>query len=305
MELRHLRYFVAVAEEMHFGRAAQRLHISQPPLSQQIRALEVETGVDLFSRVGRRVQLTLAGKAFLDYARATLALANQGVRTAQRVQRGELGQLSVGFITSMAYTYLPWVLRAFRNRFPEVELVLTEQETWSQLDALQESRLHVGILRGTVSQAELESTTALIEPFIVALPDDHRLARKKSIRLEWLAQDPFVMFPRALGGHFYQQMLGLCRHAGFTPTVSQEAVQMHVAVGLVSARIGVALVPTSMQALPTSGVVFRPLAGPRGEAQIAVVRRAADDSPVVRAFIDVATATIGRGVAGIRRWRAA
>ena len=296
-----MRYFVAVAEELHFGRAAKRLHISQPPLSQQIHHLEEEVGVELFSRIGRHIELSAAGREFLDYARSALAQVEQGVRSAQRVQRGESGQLAVGFITSMAYTYLPWVLRVFRSRFPDVELVLSEQETWSQLRALQQGRLHVGIVRGPVDEPELSGSTVHFEPFIVALQDDHRLAGRKRVRLAALANDPFIMFPHRLGGHFYEQVMGLCRRAGFTPNVSQEAIQMHVAVGLVSAGIGIALVPASMELLPMAGVVFRPLVGNGAKAEIAIARRAGDDSPIVRAFSAVAAEVISGGVSGIRR----
>jgi DNA-binding transcriptional LysR family regulator len=303
MELRHLRYFVAVADELHFGRAAERLHISQPPLSQQIRALEAELGLDLFSRSGRTIKLTPAGKEFLVYARQVLAQVEQGVRSAQAVQRGETGRLTVGFITSMAYTYLPWVLRVFRSRFPKVELVLTEQETWSQLQAIAEERLHVGIVRGPVDTPGLASVTALSEPFVVALPENHVLAAARTVQLRKLVQEEFILFPREIGGHFYTQLMRLFQEAGFVPKVAQEAVQMHVVAGLVSAGIGVALVPASVELLPMRGVVYRPLSGSRGNAETAIVHRQGDNSPIVTAFRDVAVEVIAKGPAGLQRWR--
>lgn len=303
MELRHLRYFVAVAEELHFGRAATRLHMSQPPLSQQVRALEDEIDVQLFARSGRGVVLTAAGKEFLEYARQVLAQVEQAVRSAQGVQRGELGRLSVGFITSMAYTYLPWVLRVFRSRHPRVELTLTEQESWSQLNAIQEGRLHVGIVRGPVDALGLESVRALSEPFLVALPDDHPFAGARSIQLKKLAAEAFILFPRHIGGRFYAEVMQLFQEAGFTPNVVQEAVQMHVAVGLVSARIGVTLVPASTALLPMPGVVFRPLASRSGRAEIAIAYRESEPSPLVDAFRAVAVEVISRGPAGLERWR--
>jgi DNA-binding transcriptional LysR family regulator len=303
MELRHLRYFVAVAEELHFGRAAERLHMSQPPLSQQIRALEGEMRVELFSRAGRGVVLTPAGTAFLAHARQVLAQVEQGVRASQAVQRGELGRLSVGFITSMPYTYLPWVLRVFRSRFPKVELALTEQESWSQLDLVRQDRLDVGIVRGPVQVPDLASVTVLSERFLVALPDNHPLANARSIRLQKLASEEFIVFPRAIGGSFYTEVMRLFEQAGFTPKIAQEAVQMHVAAGLVSARIGVALVPESIQLLPIEGVVFRPLAGDGGKAEVAIVHRHTDESPILNAFLRVASEVIGAGHNGIRRWR--
>jgi DNA-binding transcriptional LysR family regulator len=249
------------------------------------------------------VTLTPAGKEFLTYARQVLAQVEHGVRSAQGVQRGELGRLTVGFITSMAYTYLPWVLRVFRSRHPRVELVLTEQETWSQLEAIQAERLHVGLVRGPVDVPGLASTAALSEPFLVALPEDHALAGAGSIPLKKLAGEEFIMFPREIGGAFYAGVMELFQEAGFTPKVAQEAVQMHVAAGLVSARIGVALVPASIQLLPIPGVVYRPLAGPQGKAQIAVVHREDEHSPLVEAFREVAVEVIAKGVSGLQRLR--
>lgn len=303
MELRHLRYFVAVAEELHFGRAAERLHMSQPPLSQQIRALEDEIQVELFARSGRGIVLTAAGREFLEYARQVLVQVEQGVRSSQGVQRGELGRLSVGFITSMAYTYLPWVLRVFRSRYPKVELALTEQETWSQLNAIREGRLHVGIVRGPVDEPGLASVRVLSEPFLVALPDDHPLASSRTVALKKLASDEFILFPRHIGGRFYAEVMQLFQQAGFTPKVAQEAVQMHVAVGLVSARIGVALVPASTRLLPIPGVVFRPLASRSGRAEIAIAYREGERSPLVDAFRAVAAQVISGGPSELERWK--
>ncbi|MGE0800336.1 MAG: LysR family transcriptional regulator [Lautropia sp.] len=303
MELRHLRYFIAVAEEQHFGRAAARLHISQPPLSQQIHALEREMGVELFARAGRGIVLTPAGAEFLIYARQVLTQADHGVRAAQAVQRGDVGRLNVGFITSMAYTYLPWVLRVFRSRFPGVELSLTEQETWLQLQAVKRERLHVGIVRGPVTEPGLAGKPALSEPFVVAMPDDHPLAGERTMRLSRLSADPFIVFPREIGGHFYAESMRLFREAGFAPIVAQEAIQMHVAAGLVSARIGVALVPASIELLPIRGVVFRPLQGDAGTAEISVIRRADDESLLVDAFLRVALEVIGAGRGNIGKWR--
>lgn len=304
MELRHLRYFIAVAEDLHFGRAALRLHISQPPLSQQIRSLEQEAGVELFTRTAKRIELTAAGKEFLKYARAALVQVEQGVQSAQRVHRGEVGRLSVGFITSMAYTYLPWVVRVFRNRYPAVELVLTEQETWNQIQALQEHSLDVGILRGPVNVSGLATTRALTEPFMIALPDDHVLSRKPIVRLSALAHEPFIMFPRSIGGRFHEAVSALFHEAGFSPIVSQEAVQMHVAVGLVSARLGIAVVPTSIRLLSMPGVVFRRLAETSVNAEIVIVHRADDRTSVVRAFAEVGAEVISRGIRGILQLRA-
>jgi DNA-binding transcriptional LysR family regulator len=302
VELRHLRYFVAVAEELHFGRAAQRLHISQPPLSLQIRQLEEEIGVDLFNRK-RRVELTPAGREFLDHARGVLQQVNQGVRSAQRVHRGESGELSVGFMSSMAYTYLPWLLRIFRERFPDVQLVLDEQDTWTQFRALRDRRINVGIVRGPVDEPSLTGVTVLSEPLVVALPSDHRYAKARSLSITRLANDPLIMFPRRIGGPLNELVLGLCQRAGFTPRISQEAIQLHVVVSLVSARIGIAIVPASTQLLPLEGVVFRPLGERSARIEIAVAFRSGDPSPVVREFLEVAQFVFSEGIRGLARFR--
>ena len=301
MELRHLRYFVAVAEELHFGRAARRLNISQPPLSLQIRQLEDELGVELFSRK-RRVEITPAGQEFLKYVNGALQQIQQGVRSAQRVERGERGELNVGFISSMASTYMPWLLRVFRDRFPDVELVLNEGDTWTQFRGLLEGRLSVGIVRGPVTTPGLVATSVLTEPLIAALPADHAQARSRRVSVAALANDPFIMVPRQIGP-LHEEAMRLCHEAGFSPRVAQEALQLHIIVSLISARVGVALVPASTQLLPIEGVVFRPLSRARASVQIAVASRANDRSPVVREFTEVARHVFSGGLAGLARFR--
>lgn len=301
VELRHLRYFVALSEELHFGRAARRLNISQPPLSLQIRQLEEELGVALFSRK-RRVELTPAGQEFLKYVKGALQQIQQGARSAQRVERGERGQLNVGFISSMASTYMPWLLRVFRDRFPDVELVLNEGDTWTQFRGLLEGRLSVGIVRGPVNAPGLVATSVLTEPLIVALPAGHPQARNRRVRVAALAADPFVMVPRQIGP-LHEESMRLCHKAGFSPRVAQEALQLHIVVSLVSARVGVALIPASTQLLPIEGVVFRPLSGSDASVQIAVASRANDRTPVVREFTEVARQVFSGGLRGLERFR--
>jgi DNA-binding transcriptional LysR family regulator len=301
VELRHLRYFVAVAEELHFGRAARRLNISQPPLSLQIRQLEEELGVALFSRK-RRVELTPAGQEFLRYVKGALQQVQQGVRSAQRVERGERGELNVGFISSMASTYMPWLLRVFRDRFPDVELVLNEGDSLSQFRGLLEGRLSVGIVRGPVTTPGLVATSILTEPLIVALPADHPQARSRRVAMASLGNDAFVMVPRQIGP-LHEESMRLCHQAGFAPRVAQEALQLHIVVSLVSARVGVALVPESTQLLPIEGVVFRPLARAKASVQVAVASRANDRSPAVREFTNVARQVFSGGLRGLARFR--
>lgn len=299
MELRHLRYFTTVAEELHFGRAATRLHISQPPLSIQIRQLEQEMGVTLFTRK-RNVELTPAGKEFLDYARSALQHVQQGIRSAQRVHRGERGQLNVGFISSMAYTYIPSLLAGFRARCPDVELVLNDQDTWSQFDAIREGRLNVGVVRGPVDEPGLTSVTVMTEPLVVAMPTRHHLVHARKIPVADLANDSFILFPRKMTSPLNREVLRLCQRAGFTPHIAQEAIQLHVVVSLVSAGIGIAIVPASTRLLPVPNVVYRPLAERDGQVHIAVVYRSKEPSPVVREFVDVAKQLFSRKLPEVR-----
>jgi DNA-binding transcriptional LysR family regulator len=291
MELRTLRYFALLAEELHFGRAARRLAITQPPLSHAIAKLEAELGVRLFERTRRQVRLTHAGAVFLAEARATLARAAQGVELAQRAQRGEVGRLAVGYLAATAYTLLPLVLRDFRRRFPDVKLDLRELTIPQQLAALRGGDIEVGLLRPPVRPAELEAETILAEPFVLALPSRHPLCVLRRVPAKRLAEEPFVMFPPQPGLVFHDLVMGFCLRAGFTPRVAQEAYQTHTVIGLVSAGIGVALVPASAQKIGLAGVAYRALREATPQSRTAVAWRRADASPVVAAFLDVARRT--------------
>lgn len=288
MELRALRYFVTLADELHFGRAAKRLSMTQPPLSQAIRSLERELGVRLFERTRRKVALTHAGGAFLDEARATLARAAQAIEAAQRADRGEVGRLGVGYIAATAYTLLPLVLRDFSRGFPGVKLELRELTLPQQVEALRRGDADVALLRPPVADAELAAETILQEPFVLALPARHPLSGLRRVPARRLAAEPFVMFPRQPGLVFHDLVMGFCLKNGFTPRVAQEANQTHTVVGLVSAGIGVALVPASTQRIGLAGVAYRPLREATPASRTAVAWRRQDASPVVKAFLDVA-----------------
>jgi DNA-binding transcriptional LysR family regulator len=288
MELRHLRYFVAVAEELHFGRAADRVHIAQPPLSRQIALLEEEIGVRLFERTKRRVQLTHAGKVFLEEARRILALSDEAAQAARRAERGEIGRLVVAFVVSAAYMFVPLVLRAFRKRFPDVELILRELTTEQQLDALHDSSIHVGFLRQPTRTEALSFETVLREPFMLAVPSDHPLASEEGVELENLAEEPFVMFSRQQGATFHDLILSACANAGFSPKVAQEGTQIPTVLGLVSVGIGVALAPASVLNLRIPRVTYKPLIGLTQTTELAMVWRRDDASPVSTAFLQVA-----------------
>ncbi|HUY13208.1 MAG TPA: LysR substrate-binding domain-containing protein [Terriglobia bacterium] len=287
MELRHLRYFLAVAEELHFGHAAAKLHMAQPPLSQQIKRLEEELGLSLFQRTRRKVQLTPAGAVFREEARQTVAQAEHAVRSARRAQQGEIGQLVVGFVDSAVYHALPPVLRAFRGRFPDVELVLRELNPAEQFLALRSSRLDAGFVRSVMSEADLAQEEVFEEPLIAALPHTHALARRRRILLRDLAGQRFVFFPRALGPGFYDQVVSLCQSAGFSFRVVQEANEMQTIVSLVAAGIGGAIVPASIRNLRMPGVSYVALADPAARTALRVTWRREDTSPVLQAFLKV------------------
>jgi DNA-binding transcriptional LysR family regulator len=287
MELRHLRYFITVAEELHFGRAAQRLHIAQPPLSQQIRQLEEELGVVLFHRTKRSVQLTDAGQVFLEEAKQVLIQAAQAVQAAQRASRGEIGQLVVSFVSSAAYNVLPKILQAFRARFPEVNLALHELTTDKQLQGLRDGWIDVGFLRPPIEDDTLSLATIFKESLVVALPEIHPLSRQPQVPLKALINEFFILFPRPLGPKLYDQIVGLCQQAGFSPNVVQEAIQMQTIVSLVAAEIGIALVPASVQNLQRRGVIYKAIQEATPKAEIAVIWRSNDLSSVLHQFLSV------------------
>ena len=285
MELRHLRYFVAVAEERHFGRAAARLRIAQPPLSRQIQALEAELGFMLFERTRRQVELTPAGATLLAHARGVFDAVDLAVHEARRANQGETGRLVVAYPSTFAYSGLPELVRAFRGKFPSVELALRELAPQQQLDALRDQRVDVGFIRAPVDEPGLTTELVRSEPLVAALPTGHPLASRKMIALSLLAKEPFVMFPRVRGPAYFDQLIRLCNNAGFTPRIVQEAPQLDI-VSLVAAGLGVSILPSSIRKFRRSGIVLRPLVGgPRTE--LLVVWSALNSSAVLREFLDV------------------
>jgi DNA-binding transcriptional LysR family regulator len=234
------------------------------------------------------VALTHAGAAFLDEARATLARAAQAADAARRADQGELGRLSVGYLAATAYTFLPLVLREYLRSFPGVKLELRELTLPQQLEALREGRVDVGLLRPPVRDAELAAETLLREPFVLALPARHPLTALRRVPVQRLAAEAFVMFPRQPGLVFHDLVMGFCLRHGFTPRIAQEANQTHTVIGLVSASIGVALVPESTQKIGLAGVAYRPLRERTPASETALAWRRLDVSPVVKAFRDVA-----------------
>lgn len=261
IETRLLRQFIAVAEELHFHRAAERLHMAQPPLSQAIRKLEDELGLRLFERSNRNVALTAAGASFLETARCALLQLEDGVEQARRVAAGVAGRLTVTFIDTAHFDMMPLVVRTFRHQFPNVELRLQEATTTAQVDAIRTGIADIGFMRWPgIVIPDLTFERVAQEPVVVALPEDHPLAKAATVTLADLAPDDFVATPRAEGPGLHDQLIGLCRLAGFSPRIAQEARQMQTAVGLVAVGLGVALVPDSLARGQRNGVVFRPIA---------------------------------------------
>jgi len=292
MDLRHLRYFATVAEELHFGRAAKKLHISQPPLSMQIRALENELGVTLLNRTQRHVSLTQAGAALLGEARYILARVEQAVLTTKRAARGEIGELAIGFISVADYNVLPLVLREFRRRFPLVNLSLRELTTDAQIGDLLAGRIDVGFVLPPIDEPALQSVPILREPLIAALPGKHPLARKPGkLALEKLKDAPFILFPRPNAPGLYDDVVSCCKAAGFSPRVAQEAIQMQTIISLVSAELGVALIPASLTNLQRTGVVYKTLQGGSPLTEVHLASRLGDNLPALRVFVAVAAQT--------------
>lgn len=287
MNVNQLRYFVAVAEELHFGRAAQKLGVAQPPLSQQIRRLEDDLGVQLLQRTKRRVQLTDAGRAFLEEARKTLSQLARAVEAAQGAGRGEVGRLAIGFFGAATYSLLPSTLVAFRNAFPKVEIELHELKTLELIQALREKRVQVGFVRMPVNEDILQVEPILSERLVVALPERHALAAKAQLCFRDLSEEIFLMPPRQLATAFYDQVLNLCTDAGFSPKLGAEASQLQTIINLVAAGMGITLVPESVATLASRGVVFKHLPDPSPMMEIAVAWRRDECAEVLAAFLKV------------------
>ncbi|WP_144638366.1 LysR family transcriptional regulator [Bordetella genomosp. 13] len=283
MELRHLRYFTAVAEELHFTRAAARLGIGQPPLSLQIQQLERELGTPLFLRLPRGIALTEAGEQFLADARAILASAERAIDTARRLGRGESGAISVGFTASAVFhPYLPRAIRAYRDRYPGVRIQLRESTTVSLLRDLRDGSVDVAFVRPPyLVDAEFTVERVLDEPMLLALPPDHALCRRRAVAMQALAREDFVLYPRSIGAGLYDAIMDACQRAGFTPRVVQEGPQIASIISLVAAGIGVALVPAAMRHMGAEGVVYRPIRGDAPHAQMDMAYRRAGHSQSV------------------------
>jgi DNA-binding transcriptional LysR family regulator len=287
IDLRHLRYFVVLAEELHFGRAAARLGIAQPPLSQQIQRLERLLGTRLFERTSRRVQLTDSGRAFLVEARRALLVVETAVEAARRAGRGETGELRVAFAATVMFVHLPRIIREFRTRFPGVHLDLREMPTGPQLAALKAGDIDIGFVREPRPDPDLEIVTVMREPLRIAVNKSHPLAARATLAVRHLADEPFVLFPEELAPGLYAQVMGLCRAAGFTPRVVEESRELYTSVSLVEAGVGVSILPASVEKLGWRGVRYRPIPSASAETRIAAAWRRDRARPVLDAFMRV------------------
>jgi DNA-binding transcriptional LysR family regulator len=292
MELRHLRYFITVASELHFGRAAEKLHIAQPPLSKQIQDLEAELGFELFARTKRSVALTPAGQAFLIEVNQIFQQLDRAIDIGRKTSRGELGQISIGFVGSATYNILPVMLQQFRDRYPNVRIELHELTTDRQLIWLREGRIDLGLIRPPIVERDLVSQVIFQESLVVAVPINHPLATLDAIEIKLLATEPFILFPRQLAPGLYDPIIALCQAAGFSPQVAQECIQMQTIVSLVSANMGISILPESIREAQRQGVVYKPILLDRisvGKlATIAIVWRANDPSPTMNRLLEIA-----------------
>lgn len=290
LEVRHLRYFVAVAEELNFSRAAERLHMAQPPLSAAIRQLEQELGTELLLRTTREVRLTDAGLAFLEGARRTLAELERARRDAQRAAAGELGQLRVAFSWSARFETLPTIGRAFRLSHPDVSLLTEEMWNARMLPALRAGAIDAAVSLCPEIAGEFAYVSIRSEPVIALLARSHPLAGERAIDLRDLARDEFVLFPRELAPRLYDFMVGLCRHAGFEPAARGESFHSGWELHILADVDVVALAPASLRLELPQGIVAALIADPPAQLETVIVYRKDDPSPANRAFRDAAVA---------------
>jgi DNA-binding transcriptional LysR family regulator len=289
-DIRHLKHFVAVAEEKHFGLAAVRLNMTQPPLSLSIKKLEEELGVKLFDRTTKRVSLTSAGDVFLSGAYDALQRMDELTNDTQRAASGHLGRLKLGFVGSAIYEALPKTIRTFRKYYPDVQLDLKEMATVEQIEALSKNEIDVGILRPPITGGALYDLSPISEEAMVAvLPSNHPLAKNETIQLELLKDDAFILFPHNVSPNLHALVLLACREAGFTPNIFQTAPQIQTQISLVSAKLGVALVPACAARVRYPDVVFRPIEVSKIHinTQMSVVHRRDEKSAIVQSFVDL------------------
>jgi DNA-binding transcriptional LysR family regulator len=296
IELRHLRYFTAVAEELHFGRAAKRLYLAQPALSQQIRKLEEIVGAPLFLRTSRSVALTAAGEIFLERTRRTLRNVQHDVEEARSIGRGESGSLNVGFIGSGMLGSLPAVLHNYRAAYPRVQLQLHESFTSRVVTGLTTGVLDAGLLRDSDPHPDLHTEVLFSERFIAVLPADHPRATQRSIAAPALRHEPFVFHSRSAGALAWDKPLSLCGEAGFRPRVVQEASNWVSILQLIAVGFGVSIAPECVRSVAMEGVVCLPLRGATEVSNVELAYRKGETRPIVQSFAQIARSVPGKAL---------
>jgi len=287
IDLRHFRYFLAVAETLHFSKAAQMLGMAQPPLSQQIKRLEQLLGHRLFDRTTRGVKLTLAGQLLAERARSTIEKVQDDLAQVRRLGRGEEGTLTVGFSGSVMFSDLPAAIEIYRRRYPKVELRLRELSTSAQISALVMGTLDLAFLRDGDPTEGIEISTLFEERYVAVLPEAHALARKRSLRMRDLQREPFVLFARRMGPLAFDRTIGCCERNGFRPNIVQDAPQWPTLVRLVAAGLGVSLAPACVASVAMPGAVYREVrAACRTSVDLAV--KAGSATTLAGNFIEIA-----------------
>jgi DNA-binding transcriptional LysR family regulator len=287
IELRHLRYFLAVAEELNFGRAAERLNITQPSLSRQIQNLEKELVIILFERNQRQIKLTSPGQIFLTEVEQILLRFDQGIQIIKRVSRGKIGQLTVGFQGSSVYDIIPISIKSFRDRFPDVEVIMQPMETSQQVIAIAENNLDVGFVIPPITDASLEVEILLEEPLVLALPENHPLAAQSEIAITALANEPLILASRDRGCGLHEQIFEIYQRAGLRPNVVCAAREMQVMLGFVAAGMGISLLPSHVKNFQRTGVLYRTLIPEAPIAGLGIAWKPNNPTPVLSAFLEI------------------
>lgn len=291
LQIHQLRYFIAVAEHLHFGNAAKQLNMSQPPLSQQIKKLEDSLQVKLFNRTKRKVELTPAGKLFLNEAYKIMEQIELSTDKIKQHSKGEIGELVLGYSSYSIFDVLPMILTEFYKRFPTVDVKLKHLSTSEQLEAFKNSNIQVGLLCPPIDQTHLTVELIYRQPFIAALPSDYPLLKQMkgdSLDVEDLSNSPFILTPRNIGTGYYDSIINICIAANFSPHIIQEVNDLHELISLVSTGLGVSIVPKSLIQYKKSGVVFKKLNDDQFRVDTALVYKCAETSPVVYNFIKLA-----------------
>ncbi|MGE6515993.1 LysR substrate-binding domain-containing protein [Lysinibacillus sphaericus] len=285
MDIRKMRYFITVAEELNFSRAAERLRMAQPPLSQEIRKLEEELGVQLFYRTKRKVELTNAGKIFLDGVRQIMFQVEKTIRETQLADEGKIGQLTVGFVDSTEIVIE--ILKNFRERFPKIQLVLREMTTEQQLKALYEKEIQIGFFRTKQNNGILSSEVCSEESLRLVLSQNHPLASLAEVSLQLLVDEPFIMFPRHLGPDFYDFITSYFSEQGVNLNVVQEAIQMQTIVNLVAIGMGISVVPSSVETYKQYGVIYKKFKETPPKINLYVGWRQDEKSAIINQFLTI------------------